>query len=75
MDTKKFRSLSPEQRALVAVAVLIDGNDAALYLASDDRSGTALRAAAEELAQLELALRLPFAGTQLRLALDELGSE
>jgi hypothetical protein len=72
MDTKSFRSLSAREKALVAVAVLLDGNDAISYLGADGTQGEKLRAAAKDLAQLELELRVPFVGTQLRLALDEL---
>jgi hypothetical protein len=74
MENKHFHSLSAADRALVAVAVLMDGNDALVYLECDDKNGEKLRLAAQEIAALELALRMPFAGTQLRLALDEITS-
>lgn len=67
-----FRALTASERALVAVAVLIDGGDAATYLESDERRGEQLKAAAQELATIELDTRLPYVGTMLRMALDEL---
>ena len=73
MSNPAFRSLSAAERALVAVAVLIDGNDAATYLEFDDAIGQKLKAAASELSRVELDTRLPFVGTMLRIALEELG--
>jgi hypothetical protein len=72
MSTEQFRKLSARDRALVAVAVLLDGNDAPAYLEADATKGPALKAAAQELAQLEHEMRMPFVGTQLRIALEEL---
>lgn len=73
MNTRRFRQLPARERALVAVAVLMDGNDAVSYLEPDARNGENLKAAAQELAQLEPEMRMPFVGTMLRLALEELG--
>lgn len=73
MDAQRFRSLSARLRALVAVAVLLDGREAAVYLENDGINGTGLRRAAEELAGLEPELRMPYVGSALRLALDEMG--
>lgn len=66
-----FASLSPRYRAIVALAVLLDGGDATEYVQIDKTRGTELRAAAEELLSMELDVRLPYAGTMLRLALEE----
>lgn len=72
MDAQKFRSLSPRSRALVAVAVLLDGREAGMYLATDTHSGPGLQKAAVDLAELDPELRMPFLGSALRVALKEL---
>ena len=71
-DLSKFRELSPKEQAIVSVAILIDGHDAALYLLSDRERKGALSKAADDLAQLPPDLRLPLAGTLLRRALERL---
>ena len=70
-STAAFMRLQPYDRARVAVAVLLDGSDAPLYLVNDAVRGEQLRAAAEELLAMELDIRFPFVGTMLRLALEE----
>ena len=71
MSLAKFRSLQAQDRALVAVAVLVDGNEAATYLECDAKTGDILREAAQELCRLDMDARLAFVGTSLRLALQE----
>lgn len=71
MSLARFRALSSRDRALVAVAVLVDGNEAATYLACDAKQGEEFKGAAQELCQLDMDARLAFVGTVLRLALDE----
>lgn len=71
MSLSHWRSLSPKDRALVAVAVLVDGSDSKIYLESDSEKSEQLRLAAEELCQLEIDARVAFVGTVLRLALEE----
>jgi hypothetical protein len=66
-----FAKLAPRDRAIVALAVLLDGGDATEYVQIDKTRGAELRAAAEELLSMELDVRLPYAGTMLRLALEE----
>jgi hypothetical protein len=66
-----FLSLKARERARVALAVLLDGGDAPLYLLNDERRGADLRRAAEELLAMELDVRFPYVGTMLRLALEE----
>jgi hypothetical protein len=66
-----FLNLMPRERARVAIAVLLDGGDAPLYLVNDERRGAELRRAAEELLSMELDARFPYIGTMLRLALEE----
>ena len=72
MDAKRFRSLAAKQRALVAVAVLIDGREAAVYLQNDAVNGEGLQKSALELAGMAPELRMPFVGTALRTALAEM---
>lgn len=71
MSLGMWRSLSPRERALVAVAVLVDGNDSKIYLECDADKSEELKRAAEELCSLEVDARLAFVGTALRLALEE----
>lgn len=72
MNTQRFRALSSHQRALVAVAVLLDGLEATIYLKNDALNGDGLAKAAEELCQQEPNLRMPLLGSELRQALAEL---
>ena len=72
MDAQRFRSLSARQRALVAMAVLLDGREAKVYLENDAVNGAGLQRAALDLASIEPELRMPFTGTMLRAALEEL---
>lgn len=71
MSIAKWRGLSARERALVAVAVLIDGSDSRRYLEFDAKIGSQLGSAADELCALEVDARMAFVGTALRLALDE----
>ena len=71
MSVNTWRTLDARDRALVAIAVLVDGNDAKVYLGGDARGAERLKAAAEELCQLEVDARLTFVGTVLRLSLEE----
>lgn len=73
MDMSRFRNLSADKRALVALAVLLDGREAAIYLENDSSSGATLKDAAADLAGLDVELRMSYAGTMLRAALEELG--
>jgi len=72
MDAKRFRALAARQRALVAVAVLLDGREAAVYLKNDAVNGEGLQKAALDLASQPPELRMPFVGTVLRNALSEM---
>lgn len=72
MSTNIFRTLSAHDRALVAIAVLLDGNDAASHLRYDGEKGEMLEKAAEEITRDELEMRLPFIGTLYREALANL---
>lgn len=66
-----FNTLQGYDRARVALAVLLDGSDAPLYLMNDSMRGGELRAAAEGLLKFELDVRFPYLATMLRLALEE----
>ncbi len=72
MDAQRFRILSPKHRALVAVAVLLDGREAATYLENDHVNGTALKRAASARADQPPELRMPFVGSLLRIALSQM---
>lgn len=72
MDAKRFRMLSPKQRAIVAIAVLLDGREAAVYLKNDAVNGEALQKAALDLAGQAPDLRMIFLGSALRKALSEM---
>lgn len=66
--------LSFHEQALVAVAVLIDGAEAANVLALDAQRGGELKKEAEAMSAVELDARLPYAGTVLRRALEREGA-
>ncbi len=74
MDIRSFRSLSSRHKALVSVAVLLDGREASVYLENDIEDGKILQKSARELAGLDIELRVPLAGTALRRALESLES-
>lgn len=71
-DLSRFRTLSPKEKALVAIGVLLDGHDATELLSSDKERLTALCKAAKDLAELSPELRIQLAGTLLRKALEDL---
>lgn len=71
-DISRFRTLALRERALVAIAVLLDGHDAADYLACDKERQQALTRAARDLVELSPELRLPLLGTFLREALSSM---
>ena len=72
MDSQRFRALTPRNRALVAIALLLDGREAHSYLEIDAISGTGMKRAALDLSDADAELRIPFVGTMLRIALEEL---
>lgn len=72
MSGKSFRGLLSDQRALVAIAVLLDGNEATSILSQDATAGDTYRQAAEELTRIELESRLQFIGTLYREALADM---
>jgi hypothetical protein len=74
MSADGKQRLSLHEQALVAVAVLVDGAEAANVLALDARRGEVLKAEAASWSEIELDARLPFVGTQLRRALEREGA-
>lgn len=72
IQVERFRRLPPTQRALVAIAVLLDGREATTYLEQDAHSGSELGDVATMVSRLESELRIPLLGTELRDALEEL---
>jgi hypothetical protein len=75
MNAQRYRALSAYQRAVVAVAVLLDGHEAGVYLENDSLAGAGLAKSAEELASQPPELRMPFVGSVLRAALAELDNK
>jgi len=75
MILNRLNSLSAQKKALVALAVLIDGREANAYLKSDSILGDVLSKAAAELSELEPELRMPLAGSILREAIQEIGRQ
>lgn len=73
IQLERLRKLPPTQRALVAIAVLLDGREASTYLEQDAHSGGELGEIAAMVAELGGDLRIPLLGTELRDALEELG--
>ncbi len=65
MTTKALNALSPRDRILVMMAVLIDGHEAEVFLSIDPNQAYLGRAAAE-LLKLPLDLRAPLLGSMLR---------
>lgn len=72
MGISLYRSLSPQEKGLVAIGVLLDGREAGSYLEFDEKNGTTLARIATELSQLEAELRMPLLGTLLRMAVEEM---
>lgn len=71
-DTSRFRALSNKEKALVAIAVLMDGFDAVDYFGADTDRKVALQRASKDLAELSPELRIPLLGTLLRQALSNI---
>ncbi len=65
MSTNALNALSPRDRILVMMAVLIDGHEAEVFLSFDPANAHLGRAAAE-LLKLPLDLRAPLLGSMLR---------
>jgi hypothetical protein len=69
MSLSKFHELPTRLQCLVAVAVLLDGVDASIFLINDSQHGKALSMAAEDLSDMDPELRMPYVGTLLRESL------
>jgi hypothetical protein len=69
----EWERLTVSERALVGIAVLLDGNDAVMYLGFDGTRGALLSGAARELASLDPDVRMPLVGTLVRMAMKDGG--
>ena len=69
MVTRYTEGLEAREQALVAVAVLLDGFEASVFLETDAEKGELMTALASHLASQPPELRLPYVGTLLRRAL------
>lgn len=72
MATSVLDALSPHDRALVMMAVLLDGHEAESFLGADPTHASLSRAASE-LLRLPIELRTTLIGTTLRRTLKSLG--
>ena len=64
--------LNSEERALICFALLLDGHEALAYLENDPHFSSKLKEPLTRLAELQADLRIPYVGSILRRALDEL---
>jgi hypothetical protein len=74
-DIARFRALTTREKAVVCLAVLLDGHDAVDYLSSDRERAPALSRAAKDLASIAPEIRMPLLGTLMREAVQELRAE
>jgi hypothetical protein len=72
MKSTVYSQLTPEQQALVAIGVLLDGREAERVFSFDPQHGALLQETAAKLAEFSPELRMPFIGTLLREALEEI---
>lgn len=72
MSLIRYKSLNADKRALLAIAVLLDGREAINYLGFDSVLDNSMQRIAEEISSLEPELRMPLLGTLLREAITEL---
>lgn len=70
MALEDYLKLSAKERALVAVAVLLDGIEAEIYLDSEG-GNPAVKTQARWFATMPAELRMPLVGSLLRKALQE----
>jgi hypothetical protein len=69
MNLQQFYKLTPEMRAQICIAVLLDGSEAHVFLENDAISGEQLSSLADSLAAESAELRIPLLGTLLRESL------
>lgn len=72
MDVARLKNLNARSRALIATAVLLDGQDAAAYLAHDHERSQVFEELTHGILKLDLELRFQLMATILREAVDEL---
>ncbi|HMO01946.1 MAG TPA: hypothetical protein PKD37_01495 [Oligoflexia bacterium] len=72
MNLREFLKLPARERGLVAIAVLLDGIDATIYLDSAADNQASLKEYAAHLIGLNSELRTALLGSILRSALEDL---
>ena len=72
INLERLRTLHPRQRALVVVALLLDGREAANYLEQDAHYGRDLADIAKMMGEVDPEIRMPLLGTILRESIKEL---
>jgi hypothetical protein len=75
LNSEEFSNLPNRFKALVCIAVLIDGREASFYLNNDDKYGQVLGRIADKLSGLVPEFRMPLIGTQLRESIEQLSKE
>ena len=73
-DLSRFRSLSDDEKMLVAIGVLVDGYDACEHLMVHKDNGEELAAVAKSVADLPPPLRMQYLGNVIRTLLESMGS-
>ena len=64
--------LNNKERALICMALLLDGHEALAYLENDPAYSAKLKEPLTRLAELQADVRIPYIGSLLRRALNEL---
>lgn len=67
-----LESLSDDEQVLLAIAVLLDGFEAQVYLENDAHKGKVYSEVLQEICSQPVDVRIAYCGTQLRLALERL---
>ena len=74
IELHSFKKLSVRDQALITIAVLLDGREAANYFDAEDVRDQELKKVAIELAEISPELRMPLLGSLLRTALSEINA-
>jgi hypothetical protein len=64
--------LNNKERALICFALLLDGQEALAYLENDPSYSRKLKEPLTRIAELQADIRIPYVGSLLRRALNEL---
>ncbi|MBL7661551.1 hypothetical protein JNK13_02250 [bacterium] len=65
-DLRRFHSLDPREQLVLALGILLDGNQVTEFIAADLERGAPLVKAAQEVLALPTDLQLQFLGTIIR---------